>query len=311
MTKEKSDLDHPHFSVMLKEFLSFFADKKIRVFFEGTLGAGGHAEALLSSHPEIELYIACDKDPQAIDIAKKRLSCWREKLHIYQGDFVQLERYLERSRVDSIDGAFFDFGVSSMQIDQPEKGFSFMKEGPLDMRMDPSQPLTAQKLINEASEQQLSDWFFLYGEEKKSRQIAKAIVEERRKYMIKTTTQLSDLILKVFNNKRGKLHPATLVFQALRIVVNQELSSIKEALLKSLNFLSKGQRVGAISFHSLEDRIVKNVFKEACYLSKEDKRQGRGVLAHLVTKKPLEADWAELRLNPRSRSAKMRFAEKN
>jgi 16S rRNA (cytosine1402-N4)-methyltransferase len=194
-----------------------------------------------------------------------------------------------------------------MQFDQNEKGFSFSKEGPLDMRMDKSDDLTAKKIVNSYSEEKLGTIIRDFGEEPRWRKAAKAIVDERRKNPFNTTTQLAEFLGKVLGfHGRGRLHPATLVFQALRIAVNNELDSIEKGLKKAISFLSTGGRIGAISFHSLEDRIVKTVFKAVS----DRKKKGPHPLMKLLTKKPLVPSYAEIRLNSRSRSAKMRFAEK-
>ncbi len=195
-----------------------------------------------------------------------------------------------------------------MQLDQGEKGFSFMKEGPLDMRMDPDSELTAADVVNGYSEEKLGEIFRDMGEEPQWRRAARAIIYARANKPIETTQELSDLLKKSLGLKKGgRLHPATLIFQALRIVVNRELEAIEKGLSKALKFLAPLGRVGAISFHSLEDRIVKNMFRDACFRPKD--KHGHGFLK-ILTKKPWTASLEEIRLNPRSRSAKMRFAEK-
>lgn len=198
-----------------------------------------------------------------------------------------------------------------MQLDKGYKGFSFSKEGPLDMRMDPHSPLTAEEVVNTWSEQQLGQVFRELGEERGWKQAARAVVQERKKQAITTTKQLADILIACLRGK-GKLHPATLIFQALRICVNRELDALQVGLTKAIALLSSGGRIGAISFHSLEDRIVKNLFKEAASPKGYNKKKGSGPLPilRLLTKKPLVATLAEMRNNPRARSAKMRFAEK-
>jgi 16S rRNA (cytosine1402-N4)-methyltransferase len=195
-----------------------------------------------------------------------------------------------------------------MQFDKGYKGFSFSKDGPLDMRMDPEDDVTAKEIVNRFSEQKLGDIFREYGEEPHWKKAARAIVEARHKKPIETTQQLAALLMDAVGMKRGgRLHPATLVFQALRIVVNKEMDAIQNGLTKALQFLAKSGRAGAISFHSLEDRLVKNIFRSACQRSKKD---GGAQFMKLLTKKPLVPTYAEMRSNPRSRSAKMRFVEK-
>ncbi|HSX12573.1 MAG TPA: 16S rRNA (cytosine(1402)-N(4))-methyltransferase RsmH [Rhabdochlamydiaceae bacterium] len=198
-----------------------------------------------------------------------------------------------------------------MQFDQGEKGFSFSKEGPLDMRMDPSMPLSAKEVVNRFSEEEIGKIFKEYGEEPRWRQAAKAIVHARRKSPIETTKQLAEIISQAIGKAKKHLHPATLIFQALRICVNQELESVKSALPKAINWLASHGRMGVISFHRLEDSIVKSLFKEASRApSKREKGNFVPPLLHLVTKKPIVASEEERRFNPRSRSAKLRFAEK-
>ncbi len=198
-----------------------------------------------------------------------------------------------------------------MQLDQGEKGFSFSKEGPLDMRMDPTAPLTAKEVVNTWSQQELQKIFFELGEEPRSKRVAEAICLVRKKQPIETTKQLADIVSSAigFHGKK-KLHPATLIFQALRICVNDELGSLQAALQKVIHFLTPGGRVGVLSFHSLEDRIVKNVFKDAARVAPKRERRVEQPVLRLVTKKPLVPTEEEMRANPRSRSAKLRFAEK-
>ena len=194
-----------------------------------------------------------------------------------------------------------------MQLDKGRKGFSFSEEGPLDMRMDPSSSLTAMEIVNRWTEKQLGELFRL-GEEPRWRKAARAIVEERRKKVIKTTTQLADVVSSSLKTLlKGKLHPATLIFQALRMCVNRELEGVNEGVLKAIQYLSSGGRIGVISFHSLEDRIIKHIFKQASACPKN--RTSEPVL-HVITKKPVVPTQKEMRTNPRSRSAKMRIAEK-
>lgn len=195
-----------------------------------------------------------------------------------------------------------------MQLDKGYKGFSFSKEGPLDMRMDPGSLLTAKEIVNHYSEQELGRIFKEYGEDRLWRKAARAIVQEREKNQITTTLQLAKLLEHALGfNGRGRLHPATLIFQALRIAVNKELEVIESALSKAIFFLAKGGRIGSIAFHSLEDRIVKNIFRTAAHAPKRDKKVS---LLKLLTKKPLTPTPAEIKTNPRARSAKMRFAER-
>ncbi len=286
----------PHKSVLLQEVLQVFEGKQIRVFFEGTVGAGGHARALLEAHPEVEIYFACDRDPRALEIARANLAPWEGKIEWVQGAFGDLPFFLKEKGVAAIDGFLIDVGVSSMQLDERERGFSFMGEAPLDMRMDPENPITAAKLVNDLPEAELARIFFEYGEERRSRKIAKAIVEARARRKIRTTKELVAIVHPL--GTRGRLHPATLVFQALRIAVNDELGQLKKGLEAAIEVMAPGGRIAAISFHSLEDRIVKNVFRDA--------KQTCGSLM----KKPWVPTKEEMKKNPRSRSAKLRAVEK-
>lgn len=281
---------------MLAEVLKVFEQVEIKVFFEGTVGAGGHARSILEAHPEIERYLACDRDPAAHEIAAERLAPWGKKVEWIRGPFADLKRYLDERKIGSIDGFLIDVGVSSMQIDTRERGFSFKGDAPLDMRMDPESSLTAEKIVNEMPEKELARIFFEYGEERRSRQVAKAIVDARRKRRIRTTQELVDIVKPV--TVWGKLHPATLVFQALRIAVNDELGQLQRGLEAAIETAREGGRIAAISFHSLEDRIVKNVLRDA-----KDRLE-------ILTKKPIGPSEEEIRENPRSRSAKLRAAEK-
>lgn len=284
-----------HIPVLLDAVLEAFQGKEMKVFFEGTVGAGGHASHILEAHPEIEMYLACDRDPSAHALAKKQLKPWWEKVGWIQGPFSQVDTYLRERNIKSVDGFFIDIGVSSMQFDEGERGFSFREDAPLDMRMDPNLEKTAADLINELSEKELAQIFYEYGEEFRSRAAAKEVVIARKKKRIETTFELVNILEKVL--RKGKIHFATKVFQALRIAVNDELGELKRGLQKGFEALSFGGRIAVISFHSLEDRIVKWFFREEKGLK-------------IITKKPIEASREEARKNPRSRSAKLRVAER-
>jgi 16S rRNA (cytosine1402-N4)-methyltransferase len=292
-----------HQSVLLAEVVEAFQGVALKTFFEGTLGAGGHAAAILSAHPEIERYLACDRDPRAHEIAKKRLAPWGEKVEWIRGSYSELDRFLEERSIASIDGYLIDIGVSSMQIDEAERGFSFRFEGPLDMRMDPEGALTAEKIVNEYPEKELSRIFWEYGEERQSRRAAQAIVAARKKKRIRTTTELIEVVKPVLH--WGKLHPATLIFQALRIAVNDELGELEKGLSAAIRRLAPGGQIAVISFHSLEDRIAKHRLKEVEF----KKKSGEGLL-QILTKKPICPSAEEAARNPRARSAKLRVAKR-
>jgi 16S rRNA (cytosine1402-N4)-methyltransferase len=280
-----------HIPVLLKEVLEVFASKELHTFFDGTLGAAGHAKVILEAHPEIERYIGCDRDPRAHALSKETLAPWREKVEWVRASFAEKVAEVE----EKLDGFLIDIGVSSMQFDEKERGFSFMGDAPLDMRMDPEGELTAEMIVNRYPEKELARILFEYGEERRSRQVAKAIVEARRKRKIRTTTDLVEIIKPVAT--RGKLHPATLTFQALRIEVNDELGQLERGLKAAIEKMESGGRMAVISFHSLEDRIVKNIFRDA-----KNK-------VMILTKKPIGPTREEMKANPRSRSAKLRAIE--
>ncbi len=295
-----------HIPVLLDEFLSFFENSTLEFFVDGTLGAGGHAEAILKAHPEIKKFVGFDQDKSALKIASSRLEPFKEKVIFVEKNFCEMKEELKRQKIEKVDGIFLDIGVSSMQLDRSERGFSFSKEGPLDMRMDQECTQSAEEIVNEWSEKELGTIFKEYGDVSKWRIAAQKIVEERKKKRITTTTELVELLspyLKMSSKK--KLHPLTLVFQALRIAVNNELDVLKYTLPVAISALKPKGKLGVISFHSGEDRIVKNYFKEMS--SKNAPTQYR---VTLLNKKPIEATVSECKKNPRARSAKMRFVEK-
>lgn len=299
-----------HVSVMIKEMIQGFKDCHLRSFCEGTLGAGGHAEALLYAHPEIETYIALDQDLSAHGIAKEVLEPFVNKIRYIHDNFGHLKEILKKEKKQKINGFFFDLGVSSMQLDQKERGFSFRYDAPLDMRMDASKGKSAATVLAEIGEKELGEILREYGEVSFWKRAAKAIVEERKRQPIETTKQLADLIASLFQG-RGKLHPATLVFQALRIYVNRELEMLEQGLIQALDHLAEEGLIGVISFHSLEDRIVKTIFKNAASPIRDER--GKKVAQspfELVNKKPLIASREEVRVNPRARSAKLRWIKR-
>jgi 16S rRNA (cytosine1402-N4)-methyltransferase len=289
----------PHTAVLQAEVLAAFEGVQLRTFFDGTVGAGGHAAAILEAHPEIERYLACDRDPSAHQIAGESLKPWGKKVEFIRGSYSNIGHFLTERKLPSIDGFLIDIGVSSMQLNEASRGFSFRFEGPLDMRMDPEATLTAAEIVNRSSERDLEKIFREFGEESRARQAAKAIVEARRKRKILTTEDLIYVVEPVLR-KRGRIHAATLIFQALRIAVNDELGELERGLAAATRFLAPEGRLAVISFHSLEDRIAKNFLRD---------RAKEGTLK-LLTKKPIVPSLKESRGNPRSRSAKLRVAEK-
>jgi 16S rRNA (cytosine1402-N4)-methyltransferase len=279
-----------HIPVLLEEVVEALRPCHLRTVLDGTCGAGGHARALLTSHPEIERYVACDQDTEALNLAKGSLEAFAPKVTFHHTNFS--EPPADPQRFDAI---LLDLGVSSMQLDRPERGFSFLREGPLDMRMDPTGDLSAEDIVNHWDRMSLEKIFRKFGEEPKARRAAEAIVEARRRHPFHTTTQLAEVIATVLP-RRGRLHPATQIFQALRIAVNRELEVLTSAIPLLAHRLADGGRILVITFHSLEDRIVKNGFRE---LAKSDEYS-------LLWKKPLASTFQEIRRNPRARSAKLR-----
>lgn len=306
-----------HVSVLLNEIIQIFSEIRIETFVDCTLGAGGHSFSILETHPEIKRLVGIDQDPTARDLAEKKLRNWKEKVSVIPGNFTGFSHYLDDLQIDKVDGILIDLGVSSMQLDRPEKGFSFLHEGPLDMRMDPENPVTAEIIVNQWSEQEIGRIFRNYGEEKQWRGAARAVVEARTRHPLRTTKDLSAALMPVLGWKasKKKINPLTLVFQALRIAVNRELEVLEHLLPQALDRLSPGGRLAVISFHSLEDRIVKQFFQYQAS-DKEDTKGLSGLFldkkpaVRIITKKPVIPNEAEILLNPRSRSAKLRVAEK-
>ncbi|MHC4307006.1 MAG: 16S rRNA (cytosine(1402)-N(4))-methyltransferase RsmH [Planctomycetota bacterium] len=296
----------PHRPVMLDEVISFIKPGKGDIIVDATIGAGGHSCEILKKIMPDGLLIGIDKDAEILKIADKFLSKISDSYKLYQADFVNLDCVLEKLKVSKVNGILLDLGVSSLQLDSLDRGFSFSKEGPLDMRMDRTQGVTAADLLKRLSEREMADVFWKYGEERKSRRVARAIMQERKKGVaIKTTMQLAKIVEKALYmpgkySKKRKIHPATRVFQALRIVVNDELKSLEQFLNDAFGFLAGGSRIVVMSFHSLEDRLVKRAFREGKNMS----------ILEILTKKPLIPLDAEIRENVRSRSAKLRAAER-
>lgn len=293
-----------HIPVLLEEVLGCFIGKKIRFFFDGTLGLGGHAKAILEAHPEIERYIGCDQDINALALAKQVLGPWKDKMVFAHKNFSQIDEILKESNVPCVDGFLCDIGVSSMQVDEGERGFSFSKEGPLDMRMNRDSGISAKEVVNSYSEEELGRIFRDLGEERHWKIIAKLIVEERKEKPFETTKDLAYLINKNIKKSKKNLNSATLVFQALRIYVNQELEVLQTFLNKSVDFLCEKGIGVIISFHSLEDRIVKEFIKGSVIVDQVTGQRAEKIKS--ITRKPIVASQKEIESNPRSRSAKLR-----
>lgn len=296
-----------HKPVLVKEVIELLIRKPSGVYVDCTVGSGGHAEAILDRLHGQGMVVGIDKDAEAIERARVRLAKWKGQVMLIQGDFRNISEIMSQVGVQEVDGILMDLGISSEQIEDISRGFSWMGDGPLDMRMDKRGNLTAEKLVNELSEQELADLIFRYGEERKSRRIARAIVREREKRRIERTSDLSAIVSKAVGGRCGRLHPTTRTFMALRIVVNDELGAIQEGLQKAVNILRIGSRIGVISFHSLEDRIVKRFFISYVGGREVDFQH---IALNLITRKPIQATEEEKRCNPRARSAKFRVAER-
>jgi 16S rRNA (cytosine1402-N4)-methyltransferase len=286
-----------HKSVLLEEVLRQLQPRPGGLYVDGTLGGGGHAEAILRATMPDGRVIGLDCDDEAIAASRARLSEFGARAQLVKSNFNALRNVLAELQVADVDGVLFDLGVSSRQLDEPTRGFSFQRDGPLDMRMNQNASLTAREVLATETQEELARVFFEHGEERRSRAIAKRIVEQRDREPLETTAQLVRLIERVLGPKRGPVHPATRVFQALRIHVNRELENVREGLAAAVDALKPGGRIVAISFHSGEDRIVKWFLRETPTL-------------RILTKKPLMAGDEECQANPRARSAKLRAAEK-
>jgi 16S rRNA (cytosine1402-N4)-methyltransferase len=307
----------PHLSVLLQEVVHAFEGMPLQTFVDATLGAGGHSFAILTAHPEIVRLVGIDQDTQALKIAQERLSSFQDKVSYVHANFCELREALSSQGLTQCDGILLDLGVSSMQLDTADRGFSINNPGPLDMRMNSEKSLTAADIVNTWSERDLCRIFRDYGEEKRWRAAARTIVQARDKGPITTTQELVNLLDPVLRDPRSRkaIHPLTLVFQALRIAVNEELEVLRQALQAALEVLNPGGRLAVISFHSLEDRIVKQQMQYWAS-DKEDTHGIAGVFrdkkpcVHILTRKPIVASPEECANNPRARSAKLRVMEK-
>lgn len=304
-----------HISVLLEESISSLQLKENSIIVDCTLGYGGHSSHILEKIKKGHLY-AFDQDIEAIEYSKKRLEKIGTNYTIIKSNFVNLQEKLQELGVSKVNGILFDLGVSSPQLDEKERGFSFHEEARLDMRMDQSNQLSAYEVVNNYSKEDLARIFYQYGEDMFSNNIAKKIVEYRENKPIETTLELVEIIKSAVPMKfRKTRHPARQIFQAIRIEVNKELDVLDEALKQALEMLEVGGRVAVITFHSLEDRIVKNYFKEVTKI--DDKIKGLPNIPEeylpdfqLVVNKAIEPKEQELEKNPRARSAKLRVIER-
>ena len=300
-----------HISVLLDEAIQHLDVEPGGHYVDGTVGAGGHALAILSASYPDGCLLAIDADPAAVAQSRQRLRLWRDRVVFVEGNFRSLRSIAEAHGFGSVQGILLDLGVSSMQLTSPKRGFSFQSEGPLDMRFSSQRGPSAADLVNQSSEEELADIFWRYGEEKSSRRIARSIVQHRPVFR---TRELADIVARVVP-RRGKIHPATRVFQALRVAVNDELAALKDALPQAVELLEPGGKIVVISFHSLEDRIVKRFFQReardcVCPPELPVCRCSHKATLRIVTAKPIRPSPEEVRTNPRSRSARLRAAQR-
>ena len=304
-----------HYPVMLSEVIELLRPRDGGFYVDGSFGGGGHARAILEAADCAML--AIDRDPDAIKRGAALAQDFPDRLTLMQGRFGDLAALLARASIERVDGITFDAGVSSFQLDEPARGFSFQHDGALDMRMDYQNGKPASDVVNQLSEHELAHIIGVYGEEKIAKKIARAIIKARDKNQIRSTKQLVEVILSVRPRRaHDRIHPATRTFQALRIFINDELTELSQGLVTAEQILSEGGRLVVISFHSLEDRIVKNFFKARCG------QTGAGVNRHepavkfppasfaALTKSPQRASEAEIQSNPRARSARLRAAQR-
>ncbi|MBQ1409775.1 MAG: 16S rRNA (cytosine(1402)-N(4))-methyltransferase RsmH [Oscillospiraceae bacterium] len=305
-----------HVSVLLDESIEALHIRPDGIYLDGTLGGAGHSSEI-AKRLTTGILIGVDRDPKALAAAAERLAPWRDRVQLVHSNFRELDTILDELGIRGVDGILLDLGVSSPQLDEASRGFSYMADAPLDMRMDPSDPLTAWELVNTWPQEELRRILFTYGEERYAPLIAAAIVRRREQVPIDTTLALVDVIRNAMPQKalREKQHPAKRSFQAIRIAVNDELGAVDSVMSRAIDRLNPGGRLAVITFHSLEDRIVKNAMAEAargctcppefpvCVCGKKPRLK-------LVARKPITAGEAELEQNPRSRSAKLRVGER-
>ncbi|MCX5712893.1 MAG: 16S rRNA (cytosine(1402)-N(4))-methyltransferase RsmH [Candidatus Omnitrophica bacterium] len=291
-----------HIPVMPQEIIKYLLPAPGKTIVDATTGTGGHSEIIAGLISPGGRLICLDRDESSLAIAKTRLSAYQGLITFVHSNFVDIDSALADIGVEKVDGIVFDLGMSTFQLEDPSRGLSFQKDGPLDMRFDRSGFISAYDLVNNLNEEELSQVLWTFGQERWHNRIARMVVETRSRHPITTTRQLSDIIVRAIpaRFKHYRIHPATRAFQALRIAVNRELEAAEAGLNKSVGLLKEGGRICAISFHSLEDRIVKLRFKEFA----------AQVKIEIITPKPLIPSAEEARVNPASRSAKLRVAER-
>jgi len=293
-----------HIPVMLNEVLDYLNLAAGKTIVDATIGTGGHAQAILERITPGGRLIGIDRDEESLAVCRERLRESGEAVSLAHGNFVDIDNILSDMDIKKIDGVLFDLGVSSFQLEDPDRGFSFQSDGPLDMRMDRNSYISAYDLVNNLNEEELSAILWSFGQERWHNRIAHLLIEERQRQPIATTSQLTNIVLRSiparYRHRHYRVHPATRTFQAVRIAVNRELEILESALNKAIEILDIGARICVISFHSLEDRTAKLTFRQA---SSEGK-------VKIITPKPLVPQPSEVESNPRSRSSKLRVAER-
>jgi 16S rRNA (cytosine1402-N4)-methyltransferase len=301
-----------HQPVLYHEIISFLQPQSGGRFVDCTVGTGGHAWGILQASQPDGYLLGLDVDPAAIELAREHLSVYGSRVILMCASYALLTEQLAIVSWSEVHGILLDLGVSSIQLDTARRGFSFKFDAPLDMRYNPDMPTTAADLVNQLPEDKLASLLNNYGEVRHSRQVARAIVRSRP---IQTTCQLVEIVAPIASRRYQKIHPATQIFQALRIAVNNELESVEAVLPQAMKMLAKGGRLAVISFHSLEDRIIKKFFRQesrdcVCPPEQPQCTCGHRAVLRVITPKPVRPSQAEISVNPRSRSARLRVAEK-
>lgn len=293
-----------HIPVMLKETLEYLNLGRGKVIVDATMGTGGHSKAILEQIVPGGRLIGIDRDAESLAVCRQRLSEYAGSCEFVHGNFADIDTILANLNIHKVDGILFDLGISSFQLDDPHRGFSFQNEGPLDMRLDRDSYISAYDLVNNLNEDEISDLLWTFGQERWHNRIAHLVVEERERRPIATTQELANIVVKAipyrYRHRYYRIHPATRTFQAVRIAVNRELETLETAINKAIAVLGEKARICVISFHSLEDRVVKHAFRNAA----------SNGLIEIITPKPLTPMYSEIGENPSSRSSKFRVAQR-
>lgn len=303
---------YPHQPVLYQEIIHALQPHRGGFYIDGTIGTGGHAWGILEACQPDGLLLGLDVDPQALELAHERLAPYGQRAILVRASYTTILEQLQRVGRKTVDGILLDLGMSSIQLDTPQRGFSFQVDAPLDMRFDPSNPVKAADLVNSKPENELADILYRFGEERHSHQVAQAIVRARP---VTSTRQLAEVVARVTGGRRKGLHPATRTFQALRIAVNHELEAVEDVLPRAVACLVSGGKLAVISFHSLEDRLVKQFMRRESQDCLCPPRQpvctcGHRASLREINRHPVRPQEAELRNNPRARSARLRVAER-